>query len=110
VETWAGRVVILAAAGDVDMPTAPRLQDAIHCALRKQPAALIVDLTRVAFLASAAMNLLVAAHREITPTARFGLVADGLGTSRPMKVIGIDNTVALYQTLGAALVACQPQC
>jgi anti-sigma B factor antagonist len=72
---------------------APRLEDAIYSALRKQPTALIVDLTEVDFLASIAMEVLVVAHREITPTARFGVVADGPGTSRPMKVIGVDNIV-----------------
>ena len=49
------------------------------------------------------MNLLVATHDEITPTARFGVVADGPATSRPMKIIGIDTMIALYQTLADAL-------
>ena len=77
VEAWLGRVVLIAVAGDLDMLTAPLLDDAIHAALRKQPTAMIVDLTRVVFLAAAAMNLLVATHHEITPTTRFGVVANG---------------------------------
>ena len=76
VEAWLGWVVLIAVAGDLDMLTAPLLDDAIHAALRKQPTAMIVDLTRVVFLAAAAMNLLVATHHEITPTTRFGVVAD----------------------------------
>ena len=103
VETWAGRVVVIAVAGDLDLLTAPRLDDAIHSALRNQPTTLIVDLTRVQVLASVAMDLLVAAHREITPTARFGVVANGPGTSRPMKLIGLDGILALHQTLADAL-------
>jgi anti-sigma B factor antagonist len=109
VETWAEQVVVIAVAGDLDLLTAPRLEDAIHSALRKQPTALIVDLTKVKFLASIAIDVLVVAHREITPTARFSVVADGPGTSRPMQVMGIDNIVALYPTLGTALAACRPQ-
>ena len=93
VEAWLGRVVLIAVAGGLDMLTAPLLDDAIHAALRKQPTAMIVDLTRVVFLAAAAMNLLVATHHEITPTTRFGVVADGPGTSRPMKIIGIDTSL-----------------
>jgi len=106
VEAWLGRVVLIAVAGDLDMLTVPLLDDAIHAALRKQPTALIVDLTRVVFLAAAAMNLLVATHHEITPTTRFRVVADGPGTSRPMKIIGIDSVIALYRTLGDALADC----
>ena len=104
VETWAGRVVVVAVAGDLDILTAPQLDDAIHSALREEPTALIVDLSRVEFLGSVGMNLLVAAHHEITPTACFCVVADGPSTSRPMQVIGIDNVVAIYPTLGDALV------
>ena len=103
VEICAGRVVVIAVAGDLDLLTAPRLDDAIHSALRNQPTTLIVDLTRVQFLASVAMDLLVAAHHEITPTARFGVVANGPGTSRPMKLIGLDGIIALHQTLADAL-------
>jgi anti-sigma B factor antagonist len=104
-ETQAGRVVVIAVAGELDMLTAPQLDDAIHSALRKEPTALVVDLTRVDFLGSVAMNLLVGTHREITPTTRFGVVADGPATSRPIKKIGLDSVIALYQTLGEALAA-----
>jgi anti-anti-sigma factor len=86
-ETQAGRVVVIAVAGELDMLTAPQLDDAIHSALRKEPTALVVDLTRVDFLGSVAMNLLVGTHREITPTTRFGVVADGpvsLPSTRPL--------------------------
>ena len=48
------------------------------------------------------MTLLIAAHHKITPTARFGVVADGPATRRPMKIIGIDNLIPLYQNLADA--------
>jgi anti-sigma B factor antagonist len=102
-EFWTGRMVVVAVAGDLDILTTPQLDRALHSAMRARPSALIVDLTRVDFLASVGMNLLVAAHHKITPTARFGVVADGPATSRPMKLIGIDSVIALYQTLDDAL-------
>ena len=106
-EFWTGRMVVVSVAGDLDILTTPQLDHAIRSAMRSQPTALIVDLTRVDFLASIGMNLLVATHDEITPTARFGVVADGPATSRSMKLIGIDSMIALYQTLGEALDACR---
>ena len=104
-EFWTERMVVVAVTGDLDLLTTPQLDHAILSALRKQPTALIVDLTRVDFLASVSMNLLVAVHQKITPAARFGVVADGPATRRPMKLIGIDSVVALYQSLGDALDA-----
>jgi len=104
-EFWTDRMVVIAVTGDLDTLTTPQLDHAILSALRKQPTALIVDLTRVDFLASVSMNLLVAVHQKITPAARFGVVADGPVTRRPMKLIGIDSVVALYQSVGDALDA-----
>jgi len=103
-ETWVERAVVVAVSGDLDMLSAPLLDDAIYAAASKEPAAMIVDLTKVEFLATAGMNLLLAAHREIVRSARFGVVADSSpATSRPLKLTGIDNEVALYQTIDDAL-------
>jgi anti-sigma B factor antagonist len=102
-EHWVERVVVVAVSGELDLITAPDLLDAVYAAVRKEPAAMIVDLTRVTFLASAGINVLVAAHREVGRSARFGVVADGPATSRPMKLLGIDEIVPLYPTLTDAM-------
>ncbi len=100
-EYWLDQIVVVAAAGAVDMLTAPRLAEAIGVAAAKSPAGVIVDLSRVDFLASAGISVLVAAHAEVTPNARFGVAADGPGTSRPITLVGIEST--LYRTLEDAL-------
>ena len=102
-EHWVERAVVLAVWGDLDLGTAPKLSDAIEAAARKEPAALIVDLSRVDFLASVGMTVLMTAHRDIAPSARFGVVADGPSTSRPLKLIGMDTIVDVYRTLDEAL-------
>jgi anti-anti-sigma factor len=102
-EQWVERAVVLAVWGDLDLATASKLSDAIEAAARKGPAALIVDLSRVDFLASVGMTVLIAAHRDIAPAARFGVVADGPSTSRPLKLIGMDTIVDVYRTLDEAL-------
>jgi anti-sigma B factor antagonist len=101
--TWFGRTVVVTVSGDLDMLTAPALAEAIRSAARGRPAALIVDLSAVDFLASAGMNELVTAQDELAPTVRFGVVADGPATSRPLRIIGVDQLVALYPTLADAL-------
>lgn len=102
-EHWVDRTVVITASGDLDMLTAPMLAAAIGAATRKEFSALIVDLSIVEFLASAGMNVLVDTHRNILPPRRFGVVADGPATSRPLKLVGIDTIVALYRTLDDAL-------
>jgi hypothetical protein len=49
------------------------------------------------------MTVLVAARTEAGPSTRFGVVADGAATSRPIKLMGIDAVLPLYSTLDGAL-------
>lgn len=68
-----------------------------------KPAALIVDLSKVGFLASAGMTVLVTAQAEVEPPTKFAVVANGSATSRPIKLMGIDSVLALYSSLDGAL-------
>ncbi len=97
------QAVVLTVSGEVDMLSAPQLSEALHTALATRPAALIVDLSKVDFLASAGMTVLVAAHDEVVPPTRFAVVAHGAATSRPMKLMGLDGVFSLYSTLDSAL-------
>jgi anti-anti-sigma factor len=95
--------VVLTVSGEVDMLSAPQLAEAIRTALAATPPALVIDLTKVDFLASAGMTVLVTAQAEVTPPTRFAVVANGPATSRPIKLMGLDNVLALYSTLDSAL-------
>ncbi|MDT5222086.1 MAG: hypothetical protein QOF15_4191 [Mycobacterium sp.] len=95
--------VVLAVAGEVDMLSAPQLAEAIHTALAAKPAALVVDLTKVEFLASAGLSVLVNGQAEVVPPTKFAVVADGPATSRPIKLMGIDSVLSLHRTLDNAL-------
>jgi anti-sigma B factor antagonist len=102
-ESWVERVAVLALIGELDMATAPALESAIAAAASKEPTAVIVDLTKVKFLASAGMSVLVAAYLDISPSTQFGIVADGVAVRRPLKLTGIDTLVTLFPTLADAL-------
>lgn len=97
------QAVVLNVSGEVDMLSAPQLAEAIHTALAAAPAALIVDLSKVDFLASAGMTVLVTAQAEVVPPTRFAVVANGPATSRPIKLMGLDGILSLYSTLDSAL-------
>lgn len=104
-EQWVGEIAVVAAAGVVDMLTAPQLEEALRKAVGNKPEGLVVDLTAVEFLASAGMGVLVAAHDAADEGTRFCVVADGPATSRPLKLVGIADIVPLYPTLDEALAA-----
>ncbi|MEC3918442.1 STAS domain-containing protein [Nocardia sp. CDC160] len=95
---------VLTVAGDVDLATAPALENAIDAALSPKPDALIIDLTAVSFLASAGMAVLVGAHKRAGAT-RIAVVADGPATSRQLKVTSLDQVFALHPTLDEALAS-----
>ncbi|HTX94852.1 MAG TPA: STAS domain-containing protein [Mycobacterium sp.] len=97
------QAVVLTVSGEVDMLSSPHLAEAIQTALAAKPAALIVDLAKVDFLASAGMTVLVSAQAEVEPPTRFAVVANGAATSRPIKLMGIDSLLSLYSTLDGAL-------
>lgn len=95
--------VVLAVAGEVDMISAPPFAEAIRTALATKPAALVVDLTKVEFLASAGLSVLVNGQAEVVAPTKFAVVADGPATSRPIKLMGIDSLLSLHRTLDSAL-------
>jgi anti-sigma B factor antagonist len=104
-EEWFGRTVVLGASGVIDMLTSPQLEVSIATSLKKNPTAIIVDLTDVDFLASAGMGVLVAARDQASPEVGFGVVASGPATSRPLKLVGLAEIVGLFSTLGEARAA-----
>lgn len=69
-DRWLDTTVVLCCRGVLDMLTAPVLERHIATALAKKPAAMIIDLTGVDFLASAGMGILIATHDALTPLRR----------------------------------------
>jgi anti-sigma B factor antagonist len=105
--TSTGETVVLEVHGDLDALTAPQLAEAISASLVDQPAALIVDLSKLDFLASAGMSVLIAGIDAAGSAQRFGVVADGPSTARPMELVGLDGMLSIYPTLDAALADIQ---
>jgi anti-sigma B factor antagonist len=96
-------VVVLTVGGEVDLVTIPALEDAIGGVVADSPAALVIDLTTVDFLASAGLRLLAATQEQVGKSAPFAVVARGPATRRPIQLTGLDEAFPLYQTLEDAL-------
>lgn len=104
-EQWIGRVAVIGVSGVLDMLTAPRLQGSITGCVSKGPAAVVIDLTNVDFLASAGMSLLLTARDQVWPATGFGVVAHGPATSRPLTLMGLADVIGLYPSVAEACSA-----
>lgn len=102
-ETAVGQVIVVSVSGNVDMLSAPWLTEALESALAKNPQGLVIDLSRVEFLGSAGISVLMAAHGKMTDSGRFAVVADGPATHRPLTLLGLNEIVSLHRTLDDAL-------
>lgn len=99
-----GEITVLHVTGDLDVLTAPTLGTRLDVALTGAPSVLIVDLSEVEFLSSAGISMLVETHR-LTERAGMSLrvVAEGPATSRPMRMMSLDDIIDMYPTVDEAV-------
>ena len=107
VEIEAERVdegVVLHVSGDLDLLTTSALTDAVAQELRGSPAALVIDLSGVGFIASRGLEALVIAHQS----AGEGVVRVVVTTRaimRPLSLTGLLGVLRVYESVPAALAA-----
>ncbi|MCV7150402.1 STAS domain-containing protein [Mycolicibacterium pyrenivorans] len=97
--------LVLHVAGDLDVLTAPTLGTHLDVALSSAipTSVVIVDLTDVEFLSSVGISVLVETHRLTACTdLSLRVVAEGPVTSRPLRLMRLDEVIDLYPTVEAA--------
>jgi anti-sigma B factor antagonist len=88
--------------GEIDMVTAPELQDGLEyaCDLAHPPDIVVADLTGVRFMGSAAMSVLLEVDQrcrdQLTP---LNVVVSTPVTTRPLRVTGLDHVLRLVGSL-----------
>lgn len=101
-EAWHDATVVVSCAGVIDMVTAPGLRQVVSSAIKKQPDAMIVDLSETELLASYGMSVLVETHDRLTPDVPLVVVADGPATLRPLELIGLSAVLTIRPSLSSA--------
>jgi len=96
-------VTVLSIGGEIDLVTAPALEEAIGGVVADNLTALVIDLSAVEFLGSVGLKILAATYEKLGNAAEFGVVARGPATRRPIHLTGLDKTFPLYPTLDDAL-------
>ncbi|WP_044506076.1 STAS domain-containing protein [Gordonia sp. KTR9] len=105
ISTKRDQLVILTAHGSIDLLTVPRFGAAVLEAVSEQPRGLIIDLTATDFLASSGIAALLAARAAVTPSGRFGVVAEHPAVTRPLRLSGLDQTLGLHPSMADAFTA-----
>lgn len=96
-------VAVLSIGGEIDLITAAAREEAIGEVVADNPTALVIDLSAVEFLGSVGLKILAATSEKIGQSVKFGVVARGSVTRRPIHLMGLDKTFRLFSTLHDAL-------
>lgn len=99
----AGRTVVLAVSGDVDIATAPALREMLAEAVTTYER-VVVDLSGVPFLDSTGLGVLVAAHNRARVAGATLVVARPQRIVRnALRLVQVDTVIDVYDTVDAAL-------
>jgi len=95
--------------GEVDLGTAAQLSTALDDAIRETAGAFVVDLTRVDFLDSSGVSVLVRARAVLARDDRaLAVIAPPGPVRRIFEVAGIADLLVLYDSRDAAAAALRP--
>lgn len=101
-----GPSVILVFEGELDVTSAAEAEEAVRRACADAPDRMILDLTRLAFMDSTGVRVLVRARRRLAERGA-AIVLAGLSpsVSRIMHITGLNRAFVIHDTIEEALAA-----
>ncbi|MER5511932.1 STAS domain-containing protein [Streptomyces sp. NPDC002766] len=101
--TAAGDIRLLCPAGEIDHDTGSLLHDALDTADTARPRT-VVDFSRVTFMDSTGINILINAHRTHAQAGGWLRLAAPTGSVlRTMQIVGLDDIIDCRESLRQAL-------
>jgi anti-sigma B factor antagonist len=97
--------IVVHLVGELDLYNAPDVRAALLQLCDEQPERLIVDLGEVDFVDSTALGVLIEARSKLTNRKTFLLASPGLETHRALTISGLDQHLAVHESVEAALEA-----
>lgn len=105
-KSTSGEAFIISIDGELDMYTAPQLKDALSDGMGGKHKHVVVDLTRVAFLDSTTLGILVGGLRRLRLEEReLHLVVDHPHLSKMFRITGFDGVFPIHKTVDEAVAA-----
>ena len=100
-----GDLVVIEAAGELDIESAASLRDCLRAAEELTPERTIIDLTGIEFTDSSGLAVLLeAARRSFLAQREVALVSPEGPVRRLMHIAGVDAVVPVYETREQALL------
>ena len=100
-ESVPGGATVVHIAGEVDLATAPRLEEALADVVSE---VVVLDLSRCTFLDSAGIRTLVAASRRLSDAGRtLRIVSVDPGIIRLLEITAVDTLIGVHPSLDDAL-------
>jgi anti-sigma B factor antagonist len=97
-------VAIVGLAGELDLSTIPKLEEPLLNAL--DSSSVVLDLTRLAFIDSSGIGLLIRVHQTANGTRAFQtVVAEGSQVARVFALAGIDHALPVFVDRDEAIAA-----
>ena len=97
--------VVIHLVGELDLYNAPEVRTALLELCSEQPERLVVDLAAVDFVDSTALGVLIEARTKLDKRQSFLLAAPGLETHRALTISGLDQHLAVHESVDSALAA-----
>lgn len=91
-----GRATVLTVMGELDLASAPALEDELEKAMNGDTDCVVVDLRRLEFIDSTGLSVLVKAHQRAQERdCRFGLVRGGSQVQRLLSLTGLADRLTV---------------
>jgi anti-sigma B factor antagonist len=98
-----GDAVVVTLAGELDLYNAEAVRNVLIEECARKPARLVIDLSRVEFIDSTALGVLIEARTKLENRRSFLLAAPGLETHRALQISGLDQHLSVHETVDDAL-------
>ena len=103
--TTTDNATVLAVAGEIDHNSADPLIHALDPGNLGERTHVVIDMRQVTFMDSSGINVLLNAHRELTPAGWLRLAGVQGAVLRTLQIVGVDTVIPCYPSLPEALAA-----
>ena len=97
--------VVVRLAGELDLYNAEAVRNVLIEECARKPERVIIDLSRVEFIDSTALGVLIEARTKLENGRAFLLASPAVETRRALEISGLDRHFGMHDTLDAALTA-----
>ena len=100
-----GDTVVVSLAGELDLYNAEAVRSVLLEECARRPERVVIDLSRVEFIDSTALGVLIEARTKLENRHGFLLASPAVETRRALEISGLDRHFGLHDTLDGALSA-----